>query len=328
MNNSTILNITSSLCLTLAVFSAACDTESQGRDSSVQDRIVGGVDTNIEEVPWQVSLQTPGGFPFCGGSIIDDEWILTAAHCIDGQSPSGVRVVAGITRQSDTNTQGQIRSVAQIIEFPGYQTPTQGKDIALLRLSSGLDLSGNRASAIEIATPADLGLTEAGTDALVSGWGTLSSGGSQPNTLQSVIVPIISDEDADAAYADVAITPDQIGAGFLGVGGRDSCQGDSGGPLVVNSPDGPLLAGVVSWGFGCADRRFPGMYARVTSFADWIFDNAELDAGPVEPPVEPPPVDSPLSCESNCGGQAPGGCWCDAQCTGFGDCCGDFANAC
>lgn len=324
MKNSTMTKSVSCACLTLAMAFTACDTEPQGRDNEVQDRIVGGTDTNIEQVPWQVSLQTPGGFHFCGGSIVDDEWILTAAHCIDGQSPASLRVVAGITRQSQTNAEGQIRNVSQIIEFPGYQQPTQGRDIALLRLSDALDLSSGRASAIEIATPADLAQTDAGTDALVSGWGTLAAGGSSPNTLQSVVVPIISNGQADAAYTNVAITSDQIGAGFLGVGGKDSCQGDSGGPLVVDSPEGPLLAGVVSWGFGCADARFPGMYARVSSFADWIFANAQLDTDP----GEAPPATSPLSCEDRCGAQAPGGCWCDTQCTDFGDCCSDQADAC
>ncbi|MEX1363008.1 MAG: trypsin-like serine protease [Nannocystaceae bacterium] len=312
-----------SLSLALTSLVAACDAEPSERAPSADERIVGGSSTDIEQVPYQVSLQTLGGQHFCGGSIIDDEWILTAAHCIDGAPASALRVVAGFTRQTDSASQGQARSVAEIIAFPGYQTPERGRDIALLRLSSALDLSGPRARAIEIATPADIALTTAGTNALVSGWGTLSSGGGSPNTLQSVVVPLLSNAQADAAYAGISITSDQLGAGILGVGGVDACQGDSGGPLVVASADGLLLAGVVSWGFGCADPRFPGMYARVSSFADWVLANAEIDDG-----AAPPAAPAPNSCEDRCGEQAPAGCWCDSQCAGFGDCCGDVQTAC
>lgn len=235
------------------------------------DKIVGGTNADITEFPWQISMQTPSGFHFCGGSILDSEWILTASHCVDGQSPSDFRIVAGITRVSQSSS-GQIRNVAQIVMFPGYVTPENGKDVALVRLSTPLTLNSTTVKAIPIVTAADAtaGLTNPGVNTTVTGWGTLSSGGSSPDNLQKVTVPVISNADADAAYTTISITADQLAAGLLGVGGKDSCQGDSGGPLVVQTASGAKLAGVVSWGFGCADPRFPGMYARVSSFEQFI----------------------------------------------------------
>jgi hypothetical protein len=238
------------------------------------DKIVGGTNASIAEFPWQISMQTRQGFHFCGGSILDENFILTASHCVDGQQASSMRVAAGITRVSTSGTAGQLRDVSQIIMFPGYVTPEQGKDVALLKLSQPLNLSDPNVTPIDPITAAEAGagLTNPGVNATVTGWGTLSSGGSSPDVLQKVTVPLISNADANSAYQPegITITPDQLGAALLGVGGKDSCQGDSGGPLVVQTTAGPKLAGVVSWGFGCADARFPGMYARVSSFEQFI----------------------------------------------------------
>lgn len=246
--------------------------------------IVGGQSASIVDHPWQISLQGSFGGHFCGGSIIDPSWILTAAHCVEGSSASSLRVVAGITRLSQANS-GQVRSVAQVISYPGYIAPEYGRDAALLRLSAPLDLSTATVRAIGLVTPNDeaAGLTAAGVNARVSGWGSLSSGGGSPDNLQAVTVPLVSQAAAQSAYRGETITADQLGAGVLGVGGRDACQGDSGGPLTV--PDGAgarRLAGVVSWGYGCGDRRYPGLYARVASFTTWI-------AGYVTPAPPPPP---------------------------------------
>jgi trypsin len=103
----------------------------------------------------------------------------------------------------------------------------------------------------------------------VTGWGTLSEGGPTPDILQTVNVPLLTNPQVSALYG-MTITGDQLGAGVLGTGGRDSCQGDSGGPLTVPVGGVAKLAGVVSWGNGCAQAQFPGLYARVSSFEPYI----------------------------------------------------------
>ena len=270
------------LALAALLFGCAATPESPDGDQDEQEAggheepIVGGTNANIADYPWQVSLQIKSGSNgshICGGTILNESWILTAQHCTHGTSASQMRIAAGMSRVSQDDSIGQVRSVAQKIEFPGYVDASKGKDIALLRLSSPLDLSSPNVRPIPIMSEAlaSSGLTAPGVVATVTGWGTLSSGGSSPDYLQRVNVPIVSNAKAQAAYSGEAITADQLAAGDIANGGKDSCQGDSGGPLVV--PDGAggvRLAGVVSWGYGCADKGYPGMYARVSTFATWI----------------------------------------------------------
>lgn len=248
--------------------------------------IVGGQTVSIAEYPYQISLQTSGGSPFCGGSIIGAEWVLTAQHCLPGTSASQIRIRAGSTNK---NSGGQIRNVSQIIRFPGYVTTSDGKDVALLRLSTPLDLSDPNVAAIQWVTAQDAasGLDAGGVNSVTSGWGALASGGSSPTNLQAVDVPVITNAQAQAAYSpNETITSDQLGAGFIGTGGKDACQGDSGGPLVVlnASGTGVKVAGVTSWGYGCADPRWPGMYARVSSFDSWISTYVSYPSTTVAPP--------------------------------------------
>ncbi len=242
------------------------EKQTQEPVESTTREIVGGTNTTIGANPWQVSLQTSSGFHFCGGSVLNENWILTAQHCVESSAPN--RVVAGSTKIS-TSSSGQIRSVAQVVKYPGYVDPSRGKDVALLRLSSPLDLSGANVKAIPIVTAADAaaGYTDPGDVSRVTGWGTLSSGGSSPDTLQTVDVNILSNASAQSSYPSETITADQLAAAAPG---KDSCQGDSGGPLTVLKGSTRVLAGVVSWGYGCADPRYPGMYARVSSFDSWI----------------------------------------------------------
>ncbi|HKE14301.1 MAG TPA: trypsin-like serine protease [Kofleriaceae bacterium] len=263
-----------------------------GGDAS---EIVGGFPIGIEEAPWQISLQDPDFGHFCGGSIMSSEFVLTAQHCTEGSGE--MIVVAGIDRLSDTPN-GQAAEVDKVIPFPGFTDPTAGKDVSLLHLAQPLELDGVRTAPIAIADAeaVALGLTDPDVVSTVSGWGTLTEGGGQlPDELQAVEVPIVSTEEAQAAYPDVIITADQIGAGIIDDGGKDSCQGDSGGPLIVPDAEGSgfLLAGVVSWGEGCAEPNAPGMYARVSSFADFINDNLSRGGGTEPPPDDPPPDDPP-----------------------------------
>ncbi len=255
---------------------------------SVRQEIVGGSNTTIEVNPWQVSLQSSNGSHFCGGSVLNENWILTAQHCVNsgGYISKPGRILAGSTNRSGT---GQVRTVAEVVPYPGYSDPSMGRDIALLRLSTPLDLSGPGVKAIPLVTSEDAsaGATNAGVVARATGWGTTrSNGGSMPRTLQTVDVKLVSNSQADASYSpeNINITADQLAAAAPG---KDSCQGDSGGPLTVLKGNTRVLAGVVSWGYGCADSRFPGMYARVSSYASWI--SSKIGGASTSPP---PPTSS------------------------------------
>lgn len=241
-------------------------------NSPTLHRIVGGNNASISDYPWQVAVTTSNNFQFCGGTIINEYWIVTAAHCLG--SYSNIRVRAGVTNKTHT---GQTITVAQEIPHPQYHANSSRNDIALLRLSSPLDLSGSNAKAIPIVTQAlaASGMQDPGVMAVITGWGATSEGGSATNTLQVAQVPIVSNADAMniGGYSQGQITDDMICAGFLGQGGVDACQGDSGGPFVVpdaSSPVGYRLAGATSWGIGCARPNYPGVYARVSHFQNWI----------------------------------------------------------
>jgi trypsin len=229
---------------------------------SVSGEIVGGSASPSGEAPWQVSLRRTSHF--CGGAILNSTTVLTAAHCVSGASPSSITVRYNTLTHASGGT---LVAVQSIIAHPQYNSGTIDYDIAILRLAAPLSLGQTQAKAIPLpsqgADPAE------GAMALVSGWGTTSSGGSLSASLQSVKVPIVSRASANASYGSGSITNNMIAAG-LPQGGKDACQGDSGGPLVING----VLQGITSWGNGCARAGYPGIYTRVGNFVTWIHNNA------------------------------------------------------
>jgi hypothetical protein len=228
--------------------------------------IVDGADASVSENPWQVALTSSDGEQFCGGSIVSDRVIVTAAHCTQGQAEGDIAIRAGATDL--TSDDGQTRNVTTVIEHPKY---VQGVgDIAMLVLDRPLDLGGN-VQAIELASSADV----SGADtARVTGWGVESeTSEGTPSVLQSTDVPLVS--DADCSLVDEG-NDDELCAGGTG---SDSCYGDSGGPLTVATDNGQALAGVVSWGEECGGES-AGVYAEVPTFANWIAERIEDPDGP------------------------------------------------
>jgi len=228
-------------------------------------RIVGGQTTEVNEYPWQVALVGRGSSSvFCGGTLINDRWVLTAAHC----TQSGVQqVLLGNHLQSTTDSGERRINVRRVVDHPSYNDRTLNNDFSLLELSTPLNLESVDPQIRPICLPTASNPSQyENVPAIVSGWGTTSSGGSQPNALRDTTVQTQSNAQCNNAYGG-AITDAMICAA---ASGRDSCQGDSGGPLVRNVGGFFRLIGVVSWGSGCADPNFPGVYARVTDEINWI----------------------------------------------------------
>uniref|UniRef100_A0A673H8Z4 Trypsin-like n=1 Tax=Sinocyclocheilus rhinocerous TaxID=307959 RepID=A0A673H8Z4_9TELE len=223
--------------------------------------------------PWQVSIHsTAFGGHFCGGSLINKDWVLSAAHCFQRyetfpmhSSLGTIRIYLGRQSQSGSNPNEVLRT-ASVINHPDYYDPTHDNDIALLKLSSSVTFT-NYIRPVCLAAAGSK--YAAGTETWVTGWGALQSGGSSPDKLQEVMIPVVSSSDCDDAYGG-GITSNMICAGLLNEGGKDSCQGDSGGPLVTRNGSLWIQSGVVSFGIGCADPRYPGVYARISQYQDWI----------------------------------------------------------
>ena len=242
-------------------------------------RIVGGREAEPGEWPWQIALIHAGGDPyldqFCGGTLISPLWVVTAAHCAEEAAPDDLQVLAGIHNLVETDP-GYVRlDVAEIIIHPDYGLVNQyDSDIALLRLATPAPIRLPSAAGLPIAgaalVPESVGPL-VGVESTVTGWGNRTPGSNDyPATLHEVEVPIVSNEACRNAYGQT-ITDTMLCAG-VPEGGKDSCQGDSGGPLVIfnDARSRWELAGVVSWGYGCALPGTPGVYTRVATFARWV----------------------------------------------------------
>jgi len=245
-------------------------------------RIVGGVNTEVNEYPWQAGLVSKGGsYVWCGGSLVNSRWVLTAAHCTVGDSPSAIQVLLGEHDYSVDHEADHIRAdVSSIENHPDYNSNTLDNDFSMLKLAVAVDY-GSHPHIRPICLPAIDTLAYTGDTATVTGWGTTSAGGSLSSSLREVDVTVMSNTNCrnDYGYWSSEITSSMLCANVVG-GGKDSCQGDSGGPLVTASGGNGVTPGqnyfqigVVSWGIGCADANYPGVYARVTAQLSWIQEN-------------------------------------------------------
>ncbi len=234
-----------------------------------QPTIIGGTEAEPGAWPWMAALVTasePDAYwgQFCGGALIRPQWVLTAAHCTENKTAADIHVVLG--RHKLSSATGERIAVDQIVNHPDYESNTLDADIALLHLEAPASQTP-----IWVVGSADAALFDPGTLATVTGWGLTSSNGNDyPDALRQVSVPIISNTTCNQSYGG-DITANMLCAGYP-QGGQDSCSGDSGGPLVVPDASGAgwLQAGVVSWGEGCAEPDYYGVYARVEVFKTWI----------------------------------------------------------
>jgi uncharacterized repeat protein (TIGR01451 family) len=257
-------------------------------------KIVGGSTAQEGAWPWQVAVlfngMAPSGGQFCAGSLITPEWVVTAAHC--AELTTNIDIQAGIHALS--SGVGQKRDVSTVIVHPNYNSNTFDNDIALVKLTTPFTLNSTVSTIVPLTTEVG-SFANPGVTATVTGWGTTSSGGGASDVLLQVEVPIISTSDCNASTSyNGAVTANMICAGFIDDGGKDSCQGDSGGPMVVPEGSGWRLAGIVSWGIGCASPRFPGVYTRVSEMTDFINQHtgvfsADISLSKTVSPVIGPP---------------------------------------
>uniref|UniRef100_A0A4X1SUF6 Peptidase S1 domain-containing protein n=4 Tax=Sus scrofa TaxID=9823 RepID=A0A4X1SUF6_PIG len=226
-------------------------------------RIVNGEEAVPGSWPWQVSLQTSSGFHFCGGSLISEAWVVTAAHCEVRKSHL---VVAGVSDLSSDEEAVQVLRIAEVVEHPLWNLHALRNDIALLKLATPARLSG---AVSPVCLPSTNTSFPTGSLCATTGWGkTRHNALKTPDKLQQAALPIVSSADCKS-YWGSKVTDVMICAGASGV---STCMGDSGGPLVCQKDGAWTLAGIVSWGSGRCLPFSPGVYARVTKFVPWILE--------------------------------------------------------
>ncbi|GIY26814.1 serine proteinase stubble [Caerostris darwini] len=238
-------------------------------------RIVDGGNSYFGEWPWVVSLRQWKINSFkhkCGATLLNEFWAITAAHCVENVPLADILLRMGeydITHENEPLPFVE-RRVQIIASHPQFDRRTFEYDLALLRFYEPVVFQRN---ILPACVPAGND-TYVGKYATVTGWGRLYEDGPLPDVIQEVSLPILTNKQCETMYRSAGFVeeiPDIfICAGYVN-GGKDSCEGDSGGPMVLQEEDGRwVLAGVISWGIGCAMPNQPGVYTRITKFSEWI----------------------------------------------------------
>ncbi|XP_038839203.1 chymotrypsin B-like [Salvelinus fontinalis] len=250
-------------CLAFVSAAYGCGIPAIKPEVSGYARIVNGEEAVPHSWPWQVSLQQTSGFHFCGGSLINENWVVTAAHC---NVATYHRVIVGEHKRGSGNNAEdiQILKPAKVFTHPKWNPSTINNDISLIKLSTPAVLNTN-VSPVCLAETADV--FAPGMTCVTSGWGLLRYNAiNTPNLLQQAALPLLSNEQCKEHWGS-SISDVMICAGGAGA---TSCMGDSGGPLVCEKDNVWTLVGIVSWGSSRCSTTTPAVYARVTELRSWV----------------------------------------------------------
>ncbi|XP_043238710.1 venom protease-like [Amphibalanus amphitrite] len=240
---------------------------------------IGGINAIVGKWPWMVLFGrwTDAGLGgwFCGGTLITDRHVLTAAHCLRPEEAGtvGARIADNDLNRLD-EVEHQQRNVSRIVRHPQYVGAQN--DLAVVRLAAPVTVTRDVSP---ICLP-PAGADHVGRDVEMAGWGLLEFDGSASDLLQEVALRVADPVVCETAYRRVPQFESRFPGGFQGTvvcaesrdaEPRDACRGDSGGPLMVRLADDTYqLVGVVSAGFGCGNPEFPGLYTRVSAYSYWI----------------------------------------------------------
>ncbi|XP_029526216.2 enteropeptidase isoform X1 [Oncorhynchus nerka] len=251
--------------------------EEKGEEESEESgtvRVVGGTDSRKGAWPWMVSLYFRGRH-VCGATLIDNEWLFTAAHCVYGKNIhlSNWEAVLGLHSQDSVDVlPSQTRKVDHIIMNKHYNRRTKDADIAMMHLQTNVNFTDNIQP---ICLPGSGQQFEAGMKCFITGWGAEVEQGTSANVLQQAVLPLVSRSECQKLLPEYNITARMVCAGYS-EGGVDSCQGDSGGPLMCEKDGHWVQVGVISFGVGCGRPQRPGVYALVSQFTDWVVQTRRL----------------------------------------------------
>ncbi|CAK9811280.1 Serine protease nudel [Anthophora plagiata] len=280
-----------------------------------QLRIVGGRASQPKAWPFLVAIYKDGNF-YCGGVILNELWVLTAAHCLDRYVGHYFEIQAGMLRRFSFSPMAQVRKARYTVIHPRYSSSDMSSDIGMIMLDDALRF--NRwvrpvcLPSLDILGSLWRLKPDANTTCVAIGWGIISERGPDPDHLREVEVPILP-----TCKHEVDKNEATICAGYP-QGGRDACQGDSGGPLLCRNPYQEsqwYVAGIVSHGEGCGRPDEPGSYTKVSYFLDWI---QEIISGRGVPPLKRTPLEKcpGFSCEGGLGKCLP----IEARCNRMIDC--------
>uniref|UniRef100_A0A6I8PU66 Chymotrypsinogen B1 n=1 Tax=Xenopus tropicalis TaxID=8364 RepID=A0A6I8PU66_XENTR len=248
-------------CIALIGSTYGCGSPAISPVLSGYARIVNGENAVPGSWPWQVSLQDRTGFHFCGGSLVNNLWVVTAAHC--GVTTSH-RVILGEYDRSSSAEPIQTMSISRVFKHPNYNTNTMINDITLLKLSSTASFNSRVAP---VCIPTSSEVFNSPERCITTGWGYVDAYSKlSPNKLQQVTLPLLSNTECQRYWGN-KIHSTMICAG---ASGASSCMGDSGGPLVCQANDAWTLVGIVSWGSSMCSTSTPAVYARVAVLRSWV----------------------------------------------------------